>query len=117
MASIIRQGDGRRAIQFKGLDGKRKTLRLGRCDRKTAETVKTKIEALAVAAVSGGTMDDETAAWVRKIADSLADKLAAFGLIQRRAGTGADAASTDPATAAGTVRKDVDAVVASEQAI
>jgi hypothetical protein len=37
MASIVNDPNGRRRIQFVSPDGKRKTIRLGKIDRKTAE--------------------------------------------------------------------------------
>lgn len=87
MASIIRQSNGRKAVQFVGLDDKRRTIRLGKCSMRNAETVKRHVEALVAALIQRSTPDDETSKWVRDIGDMLAEKLAAVGLIASRAGS------------------------------
>lgn len=87
MASIIRMSNGRKAVQFNGLDGKRPTIRLGKCSQRNAETVKRHVEALVAAAIQRTPPDDDTSKWVRDIGDALAEKLAAVGLIASRAGT------------------------------
>lgn len=61
MASILKQPGGRKAIQFKGPDGKRRTIRLGKIAQRTTESVKTHIEELASAAITGQVPPDETA--------------------------------------------------------
>ena len=61
-------------------DGKRRSIRLGSVNKKTASEVKLKIEHLNALHVSGLPMDTETAAWVAKIGDDLA----AVGLIDIR---------------------------------
>src|SRR5258708_5152601 len=88
MASISREPNGRRVIQYMAGDGKRKSIRLGKVSQRTAEEVKVKIECLAAAAASGCPLDHETASWVSKIGDDLAGKLAASGLIAKRATAG-----------------------------
>ena len=45
MARIVRDSGGRKRIQF-NLEGKRKTIRIGKATMKNAEVVKTKVEAL-----------------------------------------------------------------------
>ncbi len=84
MASITREANGRRTIQFVGTDGKRRSIRLGKMSQRMAEAIKTKVEHLAAAAESGGPLDSETARWVAEIGDDLADKLAAVSLIPER---------------------------------
>jgi integrase len=85
MASITKQPNGRRVIQFVAKGGKRKSLRLGKMSQRHAEEIKVKVEALNAAAISGLPIDSETAAWVAKVGDALAVKLAGVGLIPRRA--------------------------------
>ena len=46
MASITRQPNGRRTIQFVGPDGKRRSIRLGKVTQRTAEGIRVKVEAL-----------------------------------------------------------------------
>jgi hypothetical protein len=46
MASISRDANGRRCIQFLAADGVRKGIRLGKVSQRIAEEIKVKIEAL-----------------------------------------------------------------------
>ena len=87
MASITREKNGRRTIQFVGADGRRRSIRLGRASQRDAEAVKVKVEALLASKVSGCPWDAETARWVAGRGDDLANRLATAGLIPRRANT------------------------------
>jgi len=49
MASITREPNGRKTIQFTGPDCKRRSIRLGKVSQRHAETVKTRVEQLAAA--------------------------------------------------------------------
>ncbi len=82
MASIANDQGGRRRILFIDPHGNRKTLRLGKIDRKSAEAVARHIEALVSSKVSGQPIPKETAAWLSSIGLTLRDKLAATGLIE-----------------------------------
>lgn len=84
MASIIKQPGGRKAIQSKGPAGKRRTIRLGKLAQRTAESVKTHIEQLASAAITGQVPPDGTARWLTRLDSTMADKLAKVGLIPKR---------------------------------
>ena len=84
MASLSREPNGNRTIQFVAGSGKRKSVRLGKTSQKTAEVIKSKIEALNAAVVSGASWDRETAAWVGEREAVLYDKLAAVGLVPLR---------------------------------
>ena len=84
MASISKEKNGRRTIQFVGTDGKRRSIRLGKTSQRMAEAVKVRVEHLAAASVTGHALDSETARWVAELGDDLADKLAAVGLIPER---------------------------------
>ena len=54
MASISHdKKTGRRTIQFKDTDGSRKSIRLGKCDQKTAQAIRTQIEHLPSASGEG----------------------------------------------------------------
>jgi integrase len=85
MASITREKNGRRTIQFVGADGKRRSIRLGKVSQRTAEAIKTRVELLNTARIAGHAVDGDTAGWVASLDAVLADKLAAVGLIPRRA--------------------------------
>ncbi len=84
MASISNQSGGRRLIQFFNPAGQRKTIRLGKVSAKEAEDVRRNVEALNTAAKFGGAPDPDTAAWLRRITDTIAAKLALVGLIPER---------------------------------
>ncbi|MFC1597570.1 phage integrase SAM-like domain-containing protein [Planctomycetota bacterium] len=90
MASISKDPGGRKRILFVGPDKKRKAIRLGKIPQRAAEAIKVKVEALIGSSVSGCGWDNETARWVAEIPDNLAGKLAAVGLIPKRASAGAD---------------------------
>jgi len=83
MASLARDGKGWRVL-FTSPDGKRQTLRLGRTDRKGAESIRTHVESLLAAKAAGLPIPQATAVWVAGIGDVLRDKLARAGLIDAR---------------------------------
>lgn len=85
MASLNREPNGHYTIQLVCADTKRRSIRLGPVNKKTAEAVKTRVEAIHTSAVANLPMEAETAAWVANIGDDLAEKLAAVGLIPNRA--------------------------------
>lgn len=82
MASIADDPNGRRRILFMNRDGERKTIRLGKIDRKSAESICRHVEALASASQNGEPIQAATAAWVPSVGDTLKEKLAAVGLIE-----------------------------------
>lgn len=84
MASISRGPNGRRVIQFKGVDGLRQTLRLGKVTQCAAESVKLRVEMILSAQLTGHAVDDETARWLAKLDREMNEKLAAVGLTERR---------------------------------
>jgi integrase len=84
VASITREPNGRRLIQFTAGDGKRKSIRLGKVSQRLAEEIKIKVEAINAAAISGHAIDDEAARWLARLDSVMADKLAAVGLIPRK---------------------------------
>jgi len=84
MASLFRDSKtGHYRIDFQSANKKRKTVRLGKVTKRIAEETKVKVEALNAAKISGLPIDGETATWIRKIGDDLADKLSAVGLIEK----------------------------------
>src|SRR5512135_3454521 len=84
MASIIREPNGRKTIQFVWTDGSRPKIRLGKATMHTAEGFKVKIEALVTAAITGHPVDDEVARWVTDRPPVVLDRLAEVGLIPKR---------------------------------
>lgn len=91
MASVSRQPNGRKTIQFVAPDGKRRSIRLGKASVRLAEAIKIKVESLAAALLSGHAIDDETARWVANLDKTMADKLSAVGLIPERETASLDA--------------------------
>ena len=85
MASIIREPNGRKTIQFVATDGKRPKIRLGKVSLKQAESVKVHIEQLVGALITGHAVADETARWVAQVDQRLADKLNRVGLVPKQA--------------------------------
>ena len=81
MASITNDAGGRWRIQFVAPDGVRKSIRMGKCDRKTAESVRGHVESLLSAKLSGQPLPRNTAAWLPVIGEALKAKLAVAGLI------------------------------------
>ena len=82
MASIANDPGGRRRILFVAPDESRKTIRLGKCDRKSAEAIARHVEALLAAKIGGQPVSRGTAVWLAAIGTSLKAKLAAVGLIE-----------------------------------
>ena len=84
MASISTDKNGNRTIQFVARDEKRRSIRLGKMPLKMTREIKTKVELLNFAGISGQSVDGETARWVADLDQVLSEKLAAVGLIERR---------------------------------
>ena len=81
MASLVNDPGGRRRILFVAPDDSRKAIRLGKMDRKSAESIRRHVEALIVAKVGGQPVLRDTAAWLGDIGAKLRERLAAAGLI------------------------------------
>ena len=84
MASIGKEAGGTKRILFYAPDGKRKTVRLGKCTQRQAEAVCLRVERLVTAKITGHSPDDETARWLAEIDDKLHSKLARAGLVDAR---------------------------------
>jgi hypothetical protein len=67
MASITTNATGKRCIQFVNEDGCRKTIRLGDCDRKTAESICRHVESLLSSKNTGEPIKPATAAWLKDL--------------------------------------------------
>jgi integrase len=85
MASLICDPGGRKRISFfLNKTGKRWTVRLGKMDARSAEMVRTKIEALVVCKVSTQPITLELAQWIADLPPVLHERLARTGLIEKR---------------------------------
>ena len=84
MASIANDPAGRKRIIFYDKNGNRKAIRLGKCSKKTAEEVRTRVESLNAAIIAGCSIDGDTAAWLGKIGNALHARIAKAGLTTPR---------------------------------
>jgi len=84
MASISIGKQGLVRVLFTAADGKRKTIYLGKTPKKTAESIRIRVEHLLNAVSSRLPVDQETAKWVGGVGDDLHAKLAAAGLVPPR---------------------------------
>src|ERR1700687_4529775 len=82
MASIVNDPNGRRRVLFVAPDESRKTIRLGKIDRKGAESICRHVEFLLGAKIGGQPVPRDTAAWLANIGPALRDKLAEVGLVE-----------------------------------
>jgi len=82
MASIANDPDGRKRILFVAPDESRKAIRLGKCDRKSAEAISRHVEAILAAKIGGQPVPRDTAVWLSEIGAALRDKLVAVGLVE-----------------------------------
>src|SRR5262249_52317383 len=82
VVSIVNDPNGRRRLLFVAPDETRKTIRPGKCDRKTAESVCRHVAALLSAKITAQPVLRDTATWLAGIGDALKGKLAAVGLIE-----------------------------------
>ena len=70
---------------------KRHTIRLGRVNRRIAETAKRMIESLEAAKATGHSLDGETANWVAAVSDEIHARLSRAGLVPPRQQAAAEA--------------------------
>ena len=84
MASISRDANGCKRVQFVQADGSRPAIRLGKVTQRDAESFKGKLESLLSAKLMGNSPDRESALWVSTLDDDLHAKLAAHNLVEPR---------------------------------
>ena len=82
MASIGTDPGGFRRILFVAPDGKRKTIRLGKCPQRFAESFKLRVEQLLAANALNQPPDSELTAWLARLDSAFVKKLAVAGLIE-----------------------------------
>lgn len=87
MASITKQPNGGKIIQFVGVDKIRRSLRLGKIPMKTAEGMKVKIEHLLAHRITKHSLDQSTATWLTEIEPDMLKRLTGVGLIDEREST------------------------------
>lgn len=97
MASIGNDAGGRKRILFYAPCGARKTIRLGKCSKAHAATMRTRTEQLLTAVVTG-VMDRDLSFWVAELHPATRAKFEAVGLLEPMTpepGTEADQTTLD----------------------
>jgi hypothetical protein len=94
MASITRESNGRKTIQFVGADRKRHSLRLGKSSLEYARTIKNHVESVMAAKRKGVSLSAETADWLGKVDDEFHEQLEGVGLAEKRVRPEAQCART-----------------------
>jgi integrase len=82
MASIGSDSNGGKRILFVAPDGKRKTVRLGKCSRHDAEAIKYRVKNLLSALIQGNEPSRDDAEWLGRIGSPLRKKLVRVGLVK-----------------------------------
>jgi integrase len=82
MASLIREKDGRRRIQFYDGNGKRRSIGLGSISDRNAERTRDKVEQLIEHATIGTALDPDVSRWVSGLDGRLHSKLSRAGLVE-----------------------------------
>ena len=84
MASVVNRKNGYREIQFRDIDGKRKTIRLGRIAKRQATTIKNHVEHIISNNLSKTALPDDTSRFLSGLSETMQNKLAAVGLVEKR---------------------------------
>lgn len=84
MASLSRSPDGRFLVQFVDTNDKRKSIRLGKVDKRTAEATRLRVESLLACKIQNAPIDRDTARWLSGIGSELHERLAAVSLVEPR---------------------------------
>ncbi len=85
MATLARDtAPGTWRILFVAADGRRRTIRLGRLDRRAADGVLRRVETLLGCKLAGQPIPRDTAAWIGELGPVLRQRLARAGLIESR---------------------------------
>ena len=82
MASIVSSKNGHRRIQFYWTDKTRRTVHLGKCSEKDAETIKRRVESLLSSVILGTEIKADDARWLTAEGSIIRPKLAAVGLCE-----------------------------------
>ena len=99
MASIHKEKRGDKTyyrLQFYDKDDRRRSIRLGDVNRRSADAIRVKVEDLLSASIAGNTPSNETSRWLSDIGKDLAAKLTTAGFgkyIPKRESAAATAAA------------------------
>lgn len=81
MASISKQPNGRKTIQFYDTDSTRKSIRLGKVSLNIARAFKVKVESLLASKITQQPIERDTALWLVELDTKMKSRLARVGLI------------------------------------
>ena len=87
MASLTKETRGGKTIyrcEYRDKNKRRRKIRLGQLNKKAAEAVRSRIEALNACSIAGDPMPPALASWVAELGNDLHSKLAAQGLVRPR---------------------------------
>ncbi len=85
MASIVTGKNGRRLIQFTGLDGRtRPKIRLGKVTKKQAQSARSFVEDLLASKITGDPLRPTTMEWIAGVPKALRDRLETVGLVKAK---------------------------------
>ncbi len=84
MASITKDANGRKRIQFFDKNGDRKVIRLGKASMEQADAFKVRLLDLVQASITTGSIELDTAHWLNKLDPKSHAKLVKLGLAQPR---------------------------------
>ena len=84
MASISRDTNGTKRLQFIDGDGDRRTVRLGRASVKAAESFRLRVEALLATRQLHQSPDAELCEWLHELPERMHQRLARVGLVESR---------------------------------
>ena len=84
MASLSKDKNGTKRIQWVDADSKRHTIRLGKINVKAAEAFLARLERLVASRLTGTPVDGQTAQWLAELPDGLYGKLVGQGLADAR---------------------------------
>jgi len=87
MATIVNRPKGHKWIQFKGLSGKRQTLRLGEASDRQASDMRQLVERILSQQATGNALDTRTLQWIGTLSPKMHQRMAALGLIEGIAAT------------------------------
>lgn len=82
MASVVRRPRGRYWISIGSPDGRKRTLRLGKCSRREADQVRLHVEAIDSSRRLGLPVPDLTMSWISQTNEPLRSRLTRCGLAQ-----------------------------------
>lgn len=84
MASISREKNGHKTIQFYGADQKRRSIRLGKMSMTAANSIKSKIEHLVSHSITKHALDNATSIWLSELDIKMTKKLVRAGLVEEQ---------------------------------